>query len=91
MISLLVALFTFILKLLYWDTFPIGMAAVSIGVFFFGAIQLFFIGILGEYVLSINTRVLKRPLVIEEKRINFDTQKNLAQGNNSGDELDEQS
>lgn len=71
-ISLIIAIITFILKLLYWDTFPIGMAAASVGVFFLSAIQLFFIGILGEYVLSINTRVLKRPLVIEEDRINFD-------------------
>ena len=43
-----------------------------IGVFFLGAMQLFFIGFLGEYVLSINTRVLDRPLVVEELRLNFD-------------------
>ena len=43
-----------------------------IGVFFLGALQLFFIGFLGEYVLSINTRVLDRPLVVEEERLNFD-------------------
>lgn len=73
LLSLLVALFTFIYKLLNWNSFPVGVAAVSIGVFFFGAIQLFFIGLLGEYVLGINTRVLRRPLVIEERRINFNT------------------
>lgn len=70
-VSILVTLFTLIYKLLHWDSFPVGMAAVSIGVFFFGAIQLFFIGLLGEYILSINTRVLHHPLVIEETRLNF--------------------
>lgn len=70
--SLMIAGATFIRKLLDWDAYPIGNAAISIGVFFFGAVQLFFVGLLGEYVLNINTRVLRRPLVIEEKRINFD-------------------
>lgn len=70
-VSLLIALVTFGYKLSHWDSFPVGSAAISIGVFFFGAMQLFFIGILGEYVLSINTRVMDRPLVIEEKRLNF--------------------
>lgn len=70
-ISFLVAIITAILKLLNIVDYPIGIAAISFGVFFFGAINLFFIGLLGEYVLSINTRVMKRPLVIEEKRINF--------------------
>lgn len=56
-----------------WDSFALGSAATAIGVFFLGAVQLFFIGILGEYVLSINSRVIKRPLVIEEERINFDS------------------
>ena len=77
--SLLVALFTFVYKLLYWDSFPVGVAAISIGVFFFGAVQLFFIGILGEYVLNINTRVLHRPLVIEEKRLNFTDESSIGQ------------
>ena len=70
-ISLVIAGVTFVYKLLHWDSFPIGNAAISIGVFFFGAVQMFFIGLLGEYVLSINTRVLRRPLVIEDQRINF--------------------
>lgn len=72
-ISILVAIITFIRKLLDWNSFSLGAAATTIGVFFLGAVQLFFIGILGEYVLSINSRVIKRPLVIEESRINFDT------------------
>lgn len=71
-ICALIALTTFIKKLCNWNSFSGGMAAATIGVFFIGAIQLFFIGILGEYVLSINARVIRRPLVIEEGRINFE-------------------
>ena len=74
-VCLLVSLIAFIQKLLRWNDFPIGMAALTVGVFFLGGIELFFIGILGEYVLSINSRVIKRPLVIEEKRINFEEDK----------------
>lgn len=69
--SLLVALAYFILKLLNWDNFPMGNAPILIGVFVLGGIQIFFIGILGEYILNINSRMMKRPLVIEEKRLNF--------------------
>lgn len=70
-ISFIVAIMTFINKIFHWDNFPAGMAATSIGVFFLSGVQIFFIGILGEYVLSINSRVIKHPLVIEEARINF--------------------
>jgi len=70
-ICTLVALVTFVKKLLHWDSFSAGAAATVIGIFFLGAVQLFFLGILGEYILSINARVIKRPLVIEERRINF--------------------
>lgn len=70
--SLCVALFYFIAKLIHWDTFQAGIAPIVIGVFFLGSLQMFFIGLLGEYVMSINTRVMNRPLVIEEERINFD-------------------
>lgn len=73
--SIIVAIITFIRKLIDWDSFPIGSAAISVGVFFLGGIQLFFIGLLGEYILSINTRVMHRPLVVEERRINFDNKK----------------
>lgn len=72
-ISLLVAFIYLVLKLCNWSSFPAGNAPILIGVFVLGSIQLFFIGLLGEYVLNINTKVMKRPLVIEEKRINFDT------------------
>lgn len=70
-INMLVALFYLIAKLVWWNSFPLGMAPTLIGVFFLGSIQLFFIGLLGEYVMNINTRVIHRPLVIEERRINW--------------------
>ena len=53
------------------NKFPAGTAPILIGMMFLGAVQLFFIGIIGEYILTMNTRLMKRPLVIEEKRINF--------------------
>lgn len=71
-VSLIIALVYFILKLVWWNEFPAGMAPVTIGMFVLGSMQLFFIGFLGEYILSINDRVMNRPLVIEEERLNFD-------------------
>ena len=71
-ISFIIGIVYFVLKLIYWDRFVAGMVPVLIGMFFLGALQLFFIGFIGEYILSINTRVMKRPLVVEEKRINFE-------------------
>jgi len=68
-LSLIIALAYLILKLIYWDSFPMGNAPILIGVFVLGGIQLFFIGLLGEYILSMNTRIMNRPLVIEEKRL----------------------
>ncbi len=70
--SMLVALVYFILKLCFWNLFTIGYAPILIGVFFLGGMQLFFIGLLGEYIMAMNVRVINRPLVIEEERINFD-------------------
>jgi len=70
-ISFIIGLIYLILKLMYWDRFAAGTIPILIGMCFLGAIQLFFIGFLGEYILAINARVMKRPLVIEEKRINF--------------------
>lgn len=69
--SFCIALLYLVLKLVFWFSFPMGTAPLIISVFFLGAVQLFFIGFLGEYILNINTRVMKRPLVVEEKRINF--------------------
>jgi glycosyltransferase involved in cell wall biosynthesis len=71
-ISFLIAIYTFIYKLINWDSYDVGIAAIVVGVFFLGSLQLFFIGLLGEYILNINTRVINRPLVVEESRINFD-------------------
>ena len=72
MISFVIAMVYLILKLVFWDRFAAGMAPILIGVFFMGSIQLFFIGLLGEYIMNINSRVMKRPLVVEEERINFE-------------------
>ncbi len=72
LLCLMVAAITLFQKITNWYSFDAGAAAATIGVYFLGAVQLFFIGILGEYVLSINSRVIRRPLVIEEKRINFE-------------------
>ena len=71
-LSLVIALVYLVLKLAWWDTFNLGLAPLVIGVYFFGAVQLFFIGVLGEYIGSIHTQVHKRPLVVEKERINFD-------------------
>ena len=70
-ISAVIGLIYLIMKLVLWDTFAAGMAPVLIGMFFLGSVQLFCLGFIGEYVLSINQRVMNRPLVIEEERINF--------------------
>ena len=74
-VSFIIGLVYLVLKLIYWDTFPAGATPTLIGIFFFGAIQLFFIGFIGEYVMAINMRVMKRPLVIEKRRINFENNK----------------
>lgn len=70
-VSILVALVYLIMKLVYWDRFPAGMAPLLIGMCFLGSVQIFFIGLVGEYILNINSRVMRRPLVVEEERINF--------------------
>ena len=71
-VSLLVALGYLIAKLMFWNELQLGTAPLLIGIYFFGAVQLFFIGLLGEYIGSIHTQVHKRPLVVEKERINFD-------------------
>ena len=67
----MILIFYFVIKLLHWDDYNMGMASVAIGLFFLGAVQLIFIGLLGEYILSMNQRIMNRPLVIEKERINF--------------------
>jgi glycosyltransferase involved in cell wall biosynthesis len=71
LISFLVGLFYLVYKLINWQNFSLGLAPVIVGLFFFGAVQLFFLGIVGEYIGAIYTQVLHRPLVIEKERINF--------------------
>lgn len=71
LLSLLVAAGYLVCKLVFWYSFPMGTAPMMIGLFFFASVQLFFIGILGEYIGAIHTQVLKRPLVVEKERINF--------------------
>lgn len=71
-VSLLISIIYLVLKLLFWQQFVFGMAPVLIGLFFFTSVQLFFVGLLGEYVASIHTHVLNRPLVVEKERVNFD-------------------
>jgi len=70
-VSFLIGLFYLVAKLTHWDSFTAGYAPTMISVFFLGGIQLGFLGFLGEYVMAMNTRVINRPLVIEEERINF--------------------
>lgn len=69
--SFVLALVYLILKLIYWNSFPMGTAPLLLAVLFFASVQLFFLGILGEYIGAILTQVLRRPLVIEKERINF--------------------
>ena len=71
LLDILFAVLYFVAKLIWWDRFPMGTAPLLIGMFFLEGVQLIFLGLLGEYVMSINTRVMHRPLVIEEKRLNF--------------------
>ena len=70
-ISIIIAIVYTMLKVTHWHSFQAGTAPLTIGVFLIGGIQLFFIGLIGEYILNINTRVIHRPVVVEEKRINF--------------------
>ena len=71
-LSLLVAVGYLVAKLMFWNELQLGLAPLLIGIYFFGAVQLFFIGVLGEYIGAIHTQVHKRPLVVEKERINFD-------------------
>lgn len=72
-ISFAMGLFYLVYKLIDWQHFELGLAPLVVGLFFFGSVQLLFLGIVGEYVGAIYTQVLHRPLVIEKERINFDS------------------
>jgi hypothetical protein len=71
-ISLVLSMVYLVMKLIYWDRFDAGLAPLVIGLFFFSAVQLFFIGLIGEYIASIHDMALRRPRVVERERINFD-------------------
>lgn len=71
LISLGIGLVYLVMKLIWWDRFSAGMAPMLIGMFFLGSLQLFFIGLIGEYIMNMNKRLMNRPLVVEEERINF--------------------
>ena len=70
-ICILFSIFVLSRKIISWDSYPLGQASLTIGVFFLGAVQLFFIGVLGEYILNINERIDKKPRVVIEEKINF--------------------
>lgn len=72
LLSILIAMIYFVYKLMFWSSFQLGIAPLVIGIFFLGGVQLFFLGMIGEYIGAIYTQVKKRPLVIEKERINFD-------------------
>lgn len=73
--SFIIALFYLIYKLVFWNSFSVGTAPMVVGIFFLGSIQLIFLGIIGEYILSINKRIMNRPLVVEAERIGFEEEK----------------
>jgi polyisoprenyl-phosphate glycosyltransferase len=73
-LGILVAFGYFIYKLIYWDRFAVGIAPLVIGLFLSFSLQLFFLGLLGEYIAVIHTRLLHRPLVVEKERVNFEEQ-----------------
>ena len=73
-ISFLIGIIYLIAKLVNWDGFVAGYAPTMIAVFFMGGVQLAFMGFIGEYIMAMNTRIMNRPLVVEEKRINFETE-----------------
>lgn len=70
-ICLLIAIITVIMKLVNWNYYDVGTAAIIAGIFFVGAVQIFFLGFLGEYILNINIRVMQHPIVVEERRLNL--------------------
>lgn len=74
-LSFVVGIVYFVLKIVNWNSFNMGVAPILIGMFFMGGIQIFLISFIGEYVASINQRVMNRPLVVEEERLNFDDKK----------------
>ena len=79
-VSFLFAIILLILKLKYWDSFDTGYVPIICSIFFLGGCQLFFLGFISEYIMGINRRVMKRPLVIEDQRLNFETSESQIKG-----------
>lgn len=75
-LSFLVGLGFLIAKLISWDSFTAGYAPTVVAIFFMGGLQLAFLGFLGEYVMAMNVRIMNRPLVVEEERLNFENERN---------------
>ena len=71
-VSFILGLVFLVAKLIHWNTFAAGYAPMIIAVFFVGGVQLTFLGFLGEYIMAMNARIMDRPLVVEEKRLNFE-------------------
>lgn len=71
-VSFVIGMVYLVMKLIFWNRFVAGVAPIAVGMFFLGAVQLFFLGLMGEYILSMNKRIMNRPLVVEEERINFE-------------------
>lgn len=71
-VSLLLAFIALIVKLVWWEAFALGTASLLISIFFFGGLQLFFVGLIGEYIMSVSHKLMDAPLVVEERRINFE-------------------
>ena len=68
---MIIAVIYLIMKLIWWDRFVAGMIPILLGMLFLGSVQILSIGIIGEYISAINQRTMKRPLVVEDERINF--------------------
>ena len=75
LIAILVSIIFLFYKLLFWNSFNLGIAPLVIGLFFFSGFQIFLLGLLGEYISVILSHVRKLPLVIEKERINFEDKK----------------
>ena len=87
-ISMIVGFVYLIMTLIWWYRFPAGVAPMLVGMLFLGSVQVFFIGMVGEYVLSINQRVMRRPLVVEEERLNFEAEeKRISEKEQGTDEV----
>lgn len=73
-IALIFSIVVLVMKLTHWNSYPMGIPSILIGVFFLGALQLFFLGVMGEYVLSINERSMERPITVVDEKINMEEQ-----------------